>query len=543
MQKNWFDNAVFYSLDIETFCDSNADGIGDLQGLISKLEYIAGLGAGCIWLLPFFPSPNRDNGYDVMDYYNVDTKLGDLGDFAEFLEKARQLGLRVIIDLVVNHSSIQHPWFQAARKDKNSVYRNYYIWSDKPLEYEKEHLMLGGEEDTLWTYDEVAGQYYLHRFYKEQPDLNIGNPEVKKEILKIMGFWLALGVNGFRIDAAQMLVEDYGMKGPDKDDLLAFINQMRDFAQSRKKDVLLLAEVNSEPEEMKIFLQEEERMHLLFNFYINQHLFLSLAREDKTPLEESLLKLKNIHPHNHWLHFLRHHDELNVKLLDKKAQASVLDRFAPQEDMRIYGFGIRRRLASMMDGSDMKLKMAYSLLFSLPGAHLIRYGDEIGMGDDLSLPGRTSVRTPMQWSPARNGGFSQAPDHMLVHPVISDGNFGYHKINVMSAQQRPGSLLNWIERLITTRKQCPEIGNGTLFMVPYPGNEILIHGLELEEEKLLFIHNFSQEPQELSIADLIDQKSSLFEIFGEDDKDINSTMIILEGYDYKWFREVKNTAL
>ncbi|HEY0067268.1 MAG TPA: alpha-amylase family protein [Flavisolibacter sp.] len=532
MEQTWYNNALIYSLDVESFYDSNGDGTGDFEGLAEKLDSIAGLGATCIWLLPFYPSPNRDNGYDVMDYYNVDARLGTLGDFALFLDKANQLGIRVIIDLVVNHTSIQHPWFQQARQDRNSPFRDFYVWSDKPLKYDKQHLMFTGEEETVWTYDEAAGQYYLHRFYKEQPDLNIANPEVQQEILKIMGFWLRLGVHGFRIDAAEMLVEPYGLKDTGREQLLCFFNDMRSFMQARRPDGLLLAEVNSGPDEMQPYLHKGERMHMLFNFFVNQHIFLAFAEQKKTPLENALKALPKMERSTQWLHFLRHHDELNVKLLDKKDQEKVLNAFAPEEAMRIYGFGIRRRLAPLLGNDLQRLELAYSLLFSMPGAQMIRYGDETGMGDDLSLEGRTSVRTPMQWSPSVNGGFSKAPKEKLVHPVISSGEFSFEKVNVLAAQQNPRSLLNWLERLVTTRKQSPEIGCGNLFIIPCPHEEVMIHGYEWRGRKLFFLHNFSG--QEFHIEKSLLAGESLYDVFGEASGGRDT--IHLKAFQYHWLR-------
>jgi maltose alpha-D-glucosyltransferase/alpha-amylase len=537
MEQTWFRTAIFYSLDVESFIDGNGDGIGDFIGLTGKLEYIASLGANCIWLLPFFSSPNRDNGYDVMDYYNVDHRLGTLGDFTAFLIKAEQLGIRVVIDLVVNHTSVQHPWFQQARADKNSPYRDYYVWSDKPLEFKKEQLMLHGEENTIWTYDEAAGEYYLHRFYKEQPDLNIHNPEVKKEILKIMGFWLRLGVNGFRIDATQLLVDPYGVNGAQKDDLVHFINEMRDYAQTLKGDALLLAEVNAAPDEMHTFLQQNERMHMLFNFFVNQHLFLALAEENKTSLEKALKKLPPVHPQNQWLNFLRHHDEMSLRLLPPGKQKKVFAAFAPREEMKIFDAGIRRRLSPMLGGNMRKIRLAYSLLFSLPGAVMIRYGDEIGMGDDLGLPGRNSVRTPMQWCNAENGGFSAASAGHLVHPVIKGGRFGYEKINVITAQQQPDSLLNWLERLITTRKQCAETGNGKIFFVPHSNKKVLIHRLEWKDKKLYCLHNLSGTKFTIFIKNIKSTDEELFPVFGNGK--ISGNRIALSAYGYYWLSNGK----
>lgn len=532
MDQTWYNNAFIYSLDVETYYDSNGDGVGDFEGLTQKLDCIAGLGATCLWLLPFFPSSHRDNGYDVTDYYGVDERLGTLGDFSLFLDRANQLGMRVIIDLVVNHTSYKHPWFQQARADRNSPYRDFYVWSDKPLKYDKKSLMFTGEEETLWTYDEVAGQYYLHRFYKEQPDLNISNPQVQQEILKIMGYWLRLGVHGFRVDAAEMLVEPYGLKNTSREELLCFINVMRKFLQARLPDGLLLAEVNCGPDDMMPYLEKGERMHMLFNFFVNQHIFLSFAEQKKTPLQNALNELIEMKLTTQWLHFLRHHDELNLKLLGKKDQKKVMDAFAPEETMRIYGFGIRRRLAPLLCNNIKRLELAYSLLFSLPGAQMIRYGDEIGMGDDLSLEGRTSVRTPMQWSPSANAGFSKAPKEKLVHPVISSGEFSYRNVNSLGEQQKPHSLLNWLERLVTTRKQSPEIGCGNIFFIDSAHDEVMIHGYEWRGKKIYFVHNFSE--KELHIQKSLLTSEHLYDVFGEGARD--EEIIRLKAFQYHWFR-------
>jgi maltose alpha-D-glucosyltransferase/alpha-amylase len=536
MEHVWFKNAVFYSVDVETYYDSNGDGIGDFAGLTEKIEYIAGLGVSCVWLLPFYPSSNRDNGYDIIDYYNVDERLGTLGDFAQFLNKAEQTGLRVIIDLVVNHTSNQHPWFQKAVSDRNSPYREYYVWSDEPLDYPKEYLMFNGEEDSIWNYHEKAGQYYLHRFYKEQPDLNIGNPLVKDEIFRIIDFWLRLGVNGFRIDAAELLVEPYGIKGTEDKDLISFVDEIREYVQWRQKDALLLAEVNTDPKGMENYLHQGERMHMLFNFYLNQHLFISLAEENKAFIEKAMKSLPDLDKTSQWLNFLRHHDELNLRLLPKSKQQKVFEIFAPDENMQLYGFGIRRRLAPMMAGNMARLKMAYSLLFSLPGTQLLRYGDEIGMGDNLNLEGRDSVRTPMQWSPAKNGGFSDADPNNLIHPMIQGGEFGYENVNVMHAQHKPSTLLNWLKRLVSTRRQSPEIGLGQLFIVKHNYKQVLCHGYEYNGRKLLFIHNFSGKEIKIPREKLgIDTSSPLFDSFSDEVKDKSHNTFTLQPYCYRWF--------
>jgi maltose alpha-D-glucosyltransferase / alpha-amylase len=539
MEHSWFKNAVFYSLDVETFKDADDDGIGDFQGLISKVDYIAGLGATCIWLLPFYPSPNRDNGYDVMDYYNVDHRLGTLGDFSEFIRTTRNAGIRVIIDLVVNHTSHEHAWFQEARRDKNSRYRDFYIWSDKPLPYDEKKLHFRGEEETIWTYDEEAGQYYLHRFYREQPDLNLSCPELRTEILKIMGFWLSLGVSGFRVDAAEIMIETYGMRGVTKEELESFFDEMRAFCQERNHEAILLAETNVTPEKTHVYIRNGKRMHMLFNFYLNQHLFLSLARKDSAPIIESLQALPKLDHHHQWLNFLRHHDELSLKLLSESEKQEVLTQFAPAKDMRIFGSGIRRRLAPMLDGNRDRLELCYSLLFSLPGVPLLRYGDEIAMGDDLSLEGRNSVRTPMQWSDAIHGAFSGAAKNELVHPVIENGRFGYQDINVIEEQRHPSSLLNWIERLITIRKQCPEIGVEAFEIIRARESALLIHAYHADDESLIFIHNLSDQPVFLGEKSWPVEHRELKEIFCSDGLQLEAQELEVKPYAYLWLRKNK----
>jgi maltose alpha-D-glucosyltransferase / alpha-amylase len=538
MKSSWYQNAIFYSLNVETYFDSNDDGIGDFQGLIQKLDYISGLGATCIWLIPFYKSSNRDNGYDVVDYYSVDPRYGTLGDFAEFISKANDLGIKVIIDLVVNHTSIQHPWFQEARKNKKSPYRDFYVWADHPLPFDTKDLMFDGEEDTMWTYDEVARQFYLHRFYKEQPDLNVSNPIVQNEILKIIGFWLKLGIHGFRVDAAELLVENYGMIGVNRGALISFINEMRKHVVHEKGDAILLAEVNGDPKKIETFLAEE-RMHMMFNFYINQNFFLALAKENAGCLESALRQLPEIRYDQQWLNFLRHHDELSLSLLSDEDRQLVFQKFAPDADMRIYGRGIRRRLAPMLNNDTEYLEMCYSLMFTLPGTPLIRYGDEILMGDNLNLPGRASVRTPMQWSDGRHGGFSSAPTHDLVHEPVQAGEFSYKKVNVVNAQRNRTSFLNWIETLISTRKQCPEIGVGKMEVIPCGVKSVVAHCYSHNGEKMFFLHHLANDKVVIRKKDLGLHGDKLYDVFGCQEVVQFDDRFEIEGYGYQWYRVVK----
>lgn len=544
MQTFWYKNALVYSLDVETFMDSDGDGVGDFQGLTDSLDYLAGLGINCLWLLPFYPSPNRDNGYDVMNYYDVDPRLGTLGDFVEFMHQARDRGIRVLVDLVVNHTSIEHPWFQSARQEKNSKYRDYYVWSDDP-QPNPDLIAFPTQEDSIWEYDKQAGAYYLHHFYKEQPDLNIGNPDVQDEILRIMGFWLQLGVSGFRIDAAPFLIEEVGIDGVSSNDLKQFLERMREFLAARRTDAILLAEANVTSDQIPVYFDQGDRMHMLFNFLLNQHLFLALARQDATILKDGLKTLPCIPPNAQWLNFVRHHDELTLDHLSDAQRQEVFAAFAPEETMQIFGRGIRRRLPPMMQNDRRRIEMTYSLAFTLPGAPLLRYGDEIGMGDDLSLEGRESVRTPMQWSDDLNGGFSTASPDALAHPVISEGEYGYQQTNVAFEQRDPTSFLNWMEHLVRTRRQCPEFGAGRWRILETDDPAVFAHACELDEATVVALHNLSDRPCNVTLQELPHQH--LMEVFGDnfslarhDQKyqplDKNSHTIPINGYGYRWFR-------
>lgn len=536
MQNLWYKNAIVYSLDVETFMDSNGDGVGDFNGLRQRLDYLAGLGITCLWLLPFYPSPNRDNGYDVMDYYNVDPRLGTLGDFVELMHQAKERGMRVIVDLVINHTSDQHPWFQQSRSNPNSRYRDYYVWSKKPSEEDPSLIAFPTVEDSLWDYDEQADAYYLHHFYKHQPDLNIANPLVREEICKIMGFWLELGVSGFRVDAAPFLIEGIGIDGANQENLQSFFDEMRGFLVSRQGDAVLLAEANVPAEEIPTYFGQGNRMHLLFNFLLNQYSFLALARQDAEALRYGLETLPQIPAQCQWLNFVRHHDELTLDRLNDPERQEIFHAFAPQENMQIFGRGIRRRLPPMFKGDRRRMELAYSLMFSLPGTPLLRYGDEIGMGDDLSLPERTSVRTPMQWSDEPNGGFSDAPADQLPQPVISEGEYSYKQVNVAKEQRDPSALLNWIERIVRIRKQCPEFGYGTLRILETDHPCVFAHCCTWSDRAVIALHNLADQDCTVSLQSI--EYQHLFDLFGDrpyDSVDGEHT-IQLSAYGYRWFR-------
>jgi maltose alpha-D-glucosyltransferase / alpha-amylase len=540
MSHFWYKNAIIYALDVESFMDSDGDGVGDFQGLTQRLDYLAGLGVTCLWLLPFYPTPNRDDGYDVADYYGIDPRLGTLGDFVVFVQEARRRGIHVLVDLVVNHTSTDHPWFQEARRDPDSRYRNFYIWLDQPPENERRGgLVFPGEQTSNWAYDAEAGAYYWHWFYDHQPDLNTGNAEVREEIKKIIGVWLELGVSGFRIDAAPFLFKRKGLNGSYPEDPNRFLVELRRFLNEQRADAAFLAEADVATEEISFFFGEGERMHLLFNFILNNYFFLALARESAEPLRHVLQELPNRPPPCQWANFVRNHDELNLDRLSAEDREAVFDRFAPDPTTRIYGRGIRRRLPPMLGGDRRRLELVYSLLFALPGTPVLRYGEEIGMGDDLSLPGRMSVRTPMQWSDTPNAGFSAAPPDQLARPVVSGGDFGYQKINVDAQRRDPDSLLNFMLRLIRTRKECPELGEGNLRVLETGDPRVFAHCCEWKGSLAVAVHNLSREPCTVHLPLDAEDAGHLVDLMGDRPYEPlrgSTPEIRLEGYGYRWLR-------
>jgi maltose alpha-D-glucosyltransferase / alpha-amylase len=534
----WYKNAIIYALDVETFMDSDGDGIGDFQGLIDRLDYLAGLGVTCLWLLPFYPTPNRDDGYDVADYYGIDPRLGSLGDFVVFLREARERGIHVIVELVVNHTSTDHEWFQRARRDPNGKYRDFYIWTEHPPEHERRGgLVFPGEQVSNWEYDEEAGAHYWHWFYAHQPDLNTGNPAVREEIKKIMGFWLELGVSGFRMDAAPFLFKRKGLAGtyPEEPDI--FLNELRRFLSSRSPDAVLLAEADVSVDELSFFLGEGQRMHLLFNFILNNYFFLALARESAEPIRQALLALPPCPEPSQYANFIRNHDELNLDRLPVEDRDYVFDRFAPSPGMRIYGRGIRRRLPPMLEGDRRWIELVYSLLLSLPGTPVLRYGDEIGMGDNLALPGRLGVRTPMQWTDSPSGGFSAADPERLVRPMV-EGKYGPGRVNVAEQRKDPDSLLNFMLRLIRTRKECPEFGSGTLELLDTGDPAVLAHRCDWRAGAAFAIHNLSGEKKKVTLDIAERDLESLIDLLGDRQYEPlgRHAEVSLEPHGYRWLR-------
>ena len=535
----WYKNAVIYCLDVEKYDDGNGDGVGDFAGLTRRLAYLAGLGVTCVWLQPFYPSPNKDNGYDVADYYGVHPKHGTLGEYVEFMNLAHQLGVRVIVDLVVNHTSDQHPWFQAARKDPNSPYRDYYVWSKtRPKDYRK-GIVFPGVQTATWTRDPVAKAYYFHRFYDFQPDLNTANPAVRREILRVMGFWLELGVSGFRMDAVPFLISRKGadLKRPGQD--FELLHEMRQFLQWRRRDAILLAEANVPPAQSgNYFGPDGDRLQMMLNFPVNQRLWYALATADLGPLVKALEDTRDRPPTAQWCNFLRSHDEQDLGRLTDAQKRKVFAALAPSKDMQLYDRGIRRRLAPMLDNDRAKLELAFSLLFTLPGTPMLQFGDEVGLGDDLSLPERECARTPMQWTGERHGGFTKA--ERPVRPVIDDPTYGYRSVNVEAQRRDPGSLLNWVERKIRMRRECPEVSWGDWRVVRCDGAPgVLVMRYKHAGRTLVTAHNFTGRPRVVRLDAATAGDPLLVDLLAAHDSraDANGRHTVeLPPHAYRWLR-------
>jgi maltose alpha-D-glucosyltransferase/alpha-amylase len=533
----WYKTTVVYCLDVEKYQDANGDGVGDFEGLTRRLDYLQGLGVTCVWLQPFYPSPNRDNGYDVTDFYGVHDKHGSLGDFVEFMNCADSLGIRVIVDLVVNHTSVDCPWFQSARADRSSYFRDWYVWADERPKNHKDGIVFPGQQTSTWDFDRRAGQWYFHRFYKHQPDLNTWNPHVRQEIQKIMGFWLQLGVSGFRMDAVPFLIQKKGA-GIEWDQDFGLLKEMRDFLQWRSGNAILLAEANVPPDEsMKYFGDDGECLQMMLNFPVNQRLFYALATGDLDPLIWALEQTHKRPRNAQWVQFLRSHDELDLGRLTPEQREKVFAAFGPKKTMQLYDRGIRRRLAPMLHGDRRRLELAFSLLFSLPGTPMMQYGDEIGMGDDLRLPERECARTPMQWSPDRHGGFSRAKK--VVRRAISDRRFGFEAVNVADQRRDPNSLLNWTERILRARKECPEIGWGDFTVLRTNVPEVLGMRYDWRDTSLVTLHSFSNRAQTVKLKVGCEGDELLVDVFdGHHSRAQNDGAhhIRLDMYGWRWFR-------
>lgn len=500
--QHWYKDAVIYQLHVKAFFDANGDGMGDFQGLIEKLDYVRDLGVNTIWLLPFYPSPMKDDGYDVSDYHNVHPQFGTRNDLRTLLREAHKRGLRVITELVVNHTSDQHPWFQAARRaPPGSSKRNFYVWSDNDRKYENTRIIFTDTETSNWTWDPIAKAYYWHRFFSHQPDLNFDNPKVLKAVVRVMRFWFDMGVDGFRLDAIPYLCEREGTNNENLPETHAVIRQIRAQVDMHYQNRLLLAEANQWPEDVREYFGDGDECHMAYHFPLMPRIYMAIAQEDRHPVFEIMQQTPDIPENCQWAIFLRNHDELTLEMVTSKERDYMYRMYAADPRARI-NLGIRRRLAPLMENDRERIKLMNSLLLSMPGSPIIYYGDEIGMGDNIFLGDRDGVRTPMQWSPDRNAGFSRADPQRLYLPPIMDPVYGFEAVNVEAQTRNPSSLLNWMRRMLAVRKSSKAFGRSRLSFLS-PGNrKILAYLREYDEETILCVANLgrSAQPVELDLA-------------------------------------------
>ncbi|MCI0662818.1 MAG: maltose alpha-D-glucosyltransferase [Acidobacteria bacterium] len=500
----WFKDAIFYEVYVRGFHDSNADGIGDFRGLTEKLDYLQWLGINCLWLLPFYNSPLRDAGYDISDYYSILPEYGTLENFKEFLSAAHARGIRVIADLVLNHTSDEHSWFQEARNSHESPKRDWYVWSDDDTKYGEARIIFSDTERSNWAWDENSRSFYWHRFFNHQPDLNYDNPQVQQAIMEVVAFWLEMGIDGFRLDAVPYLFEREGTNCENLYETHTFIKRLRAYVDSRFPGKVLLAEANQWPEDVVAYFGEGDECHMCYHFPIMPRLFIALRQENRLPIVEILERTPVITTIGQWGMFLRNHDEMTLEMVTDEERDYLYGEYAKDRRMRL-NMGIRRRLAPLLDNSRRRIELLNALLFSLPGSPFLYYGDEIGMGDNIYLGDRDGVRTPMQWSADRNSGFSHADFERLYFPVIMDPVYGYQSVNVEAQQRHPTSLLHWMRQMIMLRKQHQVFSRGNISFIKPANMKVLAFTRSYQGETVLCVFNlaFSSQPVQLNLREYV----------------------------------------
>ena len=536
-QTLWYKDAVIYEIYVRAFYDSNGDGHGDLRGVTEKMDYLKELGVNCLWLLPIYPSPLKDDGYDISNYYDVHPTYGTLNDFKDLLDAAHERGIRIIMDLVLNHTSDQHPWFQAARANPNSDFHDYYVWSDSLLRYRDARIIFTDTEESNWAWDEESKQYYWHRFYSSQPDLNYDNPAVQAEMLKVMSFWLDLGVDGFRADAVPYLFERENTSSENLPETHDFLKTIRTFINENYPGRTLLAEANQWPEDLLPYFGDgDNEFHMGFNFPIMPRIFMALKQADRTQLEWIMGRTPFLRETNQWGIFLRNHDELTLEMVTEDERQWMWEQFAPDPRMRL-NIGIRRRLAPLLDNDRRKIELAHSLLYTLPGSPTMYYGDEIGMGDNIWLPDRNGVRTPMQWSDEVNAGFSNPPIQSLYSPVIDDEIYGPQKVNVEIQREDTFSMWNAIRHMIAVRKEHRAFGWGEFEWLDLENKKVAAYRRFFEKDTILVFQNLSDSTQKIAYKpkrstktriDLLTQKEYI--------EEGGKVTIKLAPYQYLWLK-------
>jgi len=541
MTNDWYKDAVFYEVFVRAFADGNGDGIGDLAGLTSKLDYLQDLGVDCIWLLPIYPSPLRDDGYDVSDFYGIHPDYGTVEDLRTLVDQAHRRGLRVIADLIPNHTSDQNPWFQASRDPahpQHARYRDWYVWSPSDERYREARIIFVDYERSNWTWDPVRGAYYWHRFFHHQPDLNYDNPEVRQEMLDVVRFWLDQGVDGFRVDAVPYLYERDGTNCENLPETHAYLKEMRAFVDRYAPGTMLLSEANQWPEDVRPYLGDGDEFHMNFHFPLMPRIYLALARADRTPILEILARTPPIPESCQWATFLRCHDELTLEMVTEEERQFMWETYAPEPRMRL-NLGIRRRLAPLLDNDRARIELANSLLFTLPGAPVVYYGDEIGMGDNIWLEDRDGVRTPMQWSGAANAGFSMADADTLYCPVIADEVYGYGRINVEAQRADPDSLWSRMQEMIRIRKAHPALGRGGVRFLEPDNRAVLAFLRTGDDETVLSVNNLSAESQTVALDTGLPAGTGVTDLLsGAELPPTEATPLglTLEGYGFAWLK-------
>jgi trehalose synthase len=527
----WYKNAVFYQIYVRAFYDSDGNGHGDLRGLTQKLDYLQSLGVDCIWLMPIYPSPLKDDGYDIADYYNIAEAFGSVHDLKALIDSAHQRNIRVIMDLVLNHTSDQHPWFQASRSDRGSPYRNYYVWSDTDQRYKDARIIFVDTEPSNWTWDATAGQYYWHRFYASQPDLNYDNPKVQEEMLNVARFWLELGIDGFRADAVPYLFERESTNCENLPETHDYLKRLRAFMHEHYPGRILLCEANQPPEDVRLYFGDGDEFHMGFHFPIMPRIYMALKKGRADDMIQILNRTPPIPENCQWCTFLRNHDELTLEMVTPEEREWMWREYAPEPRMKL-NLGIRRRLAPLLDNDRRKIELANSLLFTLPGSPIVYYGDEIGMGDNLDLPDRNGVRTPMQWDRSPNAGFSTGrPFTQFVQ-----GKLDYQQVNVADQLADPGSLFHAIQRMITVRKKHPAFGSATMEWVETANPSVAAYLRQYEGETLLILNNLSSAIETIRIAQ--EYCRSYTSLLTDETKTLGET-ISLQPFSYLWLREQK----
>ena len=535
----WYLNAIFYELNVRAFFDSNGDGHGDLSGLSSKLDYLQDLGVDAIWLLPIYPSPLLDDGYDIADYYAIHPDYGDIEHFKLLINEAHQRGMKVITDLVLNHTSDQHRWFQEARQGRENPFHDYYVWSDDDQKYAEARIIFVDTEESNWSWDESAQRYYWHRFYSSQPDLNYDNPKVRQEMLDIARFWLEMGVDGFRADAVPYLFQRENTNCENLPETHAYLKELRSFIDQNFPGRILLCEANQWPQDVREYFGNGDEFHMGFHFPLMPRIYMALRKSDVQPLEWVMEKTPSIPGNTQWCIFLRNHDELTLEMVTESERQWMWEQFAPESRMRL-NLGIRRRLAPLLDNDHKLIELAHSLLFTFPGSPILYYGDEIGMGDDISLPDRNGVRTPMQWDNSPQGGFSSAAADKLYAPVVSSPGFTVQDVNVSDQESDPDSLLNKIKEMIAARKSNPALGTGNFSWAAttpeISSNSIAAFFREQVGQLLVIINNLS--PQKQSTYLQVPKYATAEMILGNSGFSIENNQLRadMEPYGYLWLR-------